>query len=333
MVSVVLSIGVLLAIYGYYDAQAGRPNTFLNRDNLIDGIATPMSYYAIMGMGLTIVIISGGIDISVGSIMALSGLVSAWTLQQFSRDASAVIVTPISILLPLAVGLGCGLINGLFVVGLRMHPFIVTLGTLTIFRGIANVLPFGVKTLPRAGQPLPDASVTHMFRAEILGMQLWPMLVTLFVIGVGYIFLRLSVAGRETYAVGGNEEAARFSGISVKRVKLRVYAISGLLAGLAGLVSLGRFGTISTSSASGYELTVVAAAVVGGASLAGGRGTATGALLGTLILAMIENAINILHLNQEYKNIIVGLSIIVAVALDRLSEVWRGRRTTRTIKP
>jgi len=333
LVSVVLSIGVLLAIYGYYDAQAGRPNTFLNRDNLIDGIATPMSYYAIMGMGLTIVIISGGIDISVGSIMALSGLVSAWTLQQFSRDASAVIVTPISILLPLAVGLGCGLINGLFVVGLRMHPFIVTLGTLTIFRGIANVLPFGVKTLPRAGQPLPDASVTHMFRAEILGMQLWPMLVTLFVIGVGYIFLRLSVAGRETYAVGGNEEAARFSGISVKRVKLRVYAISGLLAGLAGLVSLGRFGTISTSSASGYELTVVAAAVVGGASLAGGRGTATGALLGTLILAMIENAINILHLNQEYKNIIVGLSIIVAVALDRLSEVWRGRRTTRTIKP
>ncbi|MGB7159093.1 MAG: ABC transporter permease [Tepidisphaeraceae bacterium] len=326
LVGVVLVLGIFLGIYGYYDAAPGRANTFLNTDNLIDGIATPMSYYAIMAMGLTLVIICGGIDISVGSTMALAGLITAWTLQQFPRDASPAIVTPLSIALPLAVGLACGLINGAFVVGLRMHPFIVTLGTLSIFRGIANVLPFGVKTLPRAGRPLPDASVTHWFRAELFGMQLWPLIATLIVIAAGYVYLRLCVAGRETYAVGGNEEAARFSGINVNRVKLRVYAVSGLLAGLAGLVSLGRFGTISTSSAVGYELTVVAAAVVGGASLAGGRGAALGALLGTLILAMIENAINILHLNQEYKNIIVGLSIIVAVALDRVGAVLRSRR-------
>ncbi|HEV2292524.1 MAG TPA: ABC transporter permease [Tepidisphaeraceae bacterium] len=326
LIGVVLVLGTFLSIYGYYDAPYGRPNTFLNTDNLIDGIATPMSYYAIMAMGVTLVIISGGIDISVGSIMALAGLVTAWTLQQFARDASAVVLMPLSIALPLAVGLVCGLINGALVVGLRMHPFIVTLGTLSIFRGIANVLPFGAKTLPFAGRPLPDASVTHWFRADLLGMQLWPLIATLIVIALGYVYLRLSVAGRETYAVGGNEEAARFSGIDVHRVKLRVYAVSGLLAGLAGLVSLGRFGTISTNSAMGYELTVVAAAVVGGASLAGGRGAALGALLGTLILAMIENAINILRLNQEYKNIIVGLSIIVAVALDRLGAVLRARR-------
>lgn len=326
LIGVVLVLGIFLGVYGYYDAPYGRPNTFLSTDNLIAGIATPMSYYAIMAMGVTLVIISGGIDISVGSIMALAGLITAWTLQQFPMDGSPAIVMPLSIALPLAVGLVCGLVNGALVVALRMHPFIVTLGTLSIFRGVANVLPFGAKTLPFAGRPLPEASVTHLFRADLLGMQLWPLIATLIVIALGYVYLRLSVAGRETYAVGGNEEAARFSGINVGRVKLRVYAISGLLAGLAGLVSLGRFGTISTNSAMGYELTVVAAAVVGGASLAGGRGAALGALLGTLILAMIENAINILRLNQEYKNIIVGLSIIVAVALDRLGAALRARR-------
>jgi ribose transport system permease protein len=327
LLAVVAVLAVLLGAYGWYDAAPGRPNTFLNSDNLIDGIATPMSYYAIMAVGMTMVIISGGIDISVASTMALSGLIAAWVLQQFPHDASAAIVMPLSILLPMAVGLACGLINGGLVVGLRMHPFIVTLGTLSIFRGIANVLPFGTKTLPTAGRPLADASITHVFRYEIFGMQLWPMIVMLFCVGLGWLYLRYSIAGRETYAVGGNEEAARFSGIKVGRTKLRVYAIAGLAAGIAGLVSLGRFGTISTNSALGYELTVVAAAVVGGASLSGGRGTALGALLGTLILSMIENAINIMHLPQEYKSIIVGMAIIIAVAMDRLSEYIRQRRS------
>lgn len=297
LLAVVLVLGLLLSLYGHYDALPGRPNTFFNPDNLIDGIATPMSYYAIMAVGMTVVIINAGIDISVASTLALSALVTAWTLQQFPCDAPAWLVAPLSVLLPLAIGLLCGVINGLLVVGLRMHPFIVTLGTLSIFRGVANVLPFGTKTLPTAGRPLPDASVTHLFREPVFGMQLVPMLVMLGVVALGFVYLRWSVWGRETYAVGGNAEAARFSGIPVGLVTLRVYAISGLLAGLAGLVSLGRFGTISTNSAMGYELTVVAAAVVGGASLVGGRGTALGALLGTLILALIENAINILRLN------------------------------------
>lgn len=157
-------------------------------------------------------------------------------------------------------------------------------------------------------------------------MRVLPMVLMLLVVAAGWIYLRVMVWGRETYAIGGNEEAARFSGINIRAVKLRVYAISGALAGLAGLLSLGRFGTMSSSSATGYELTVVAASVVGGASLAGGRGTALGALLGTLILATIENGINILHLNQEWKLGIVGLSIIIAVAFDRLSGQWSAWR-------
>ncbi len=320
LIIVVLGLGAFLTIYGYYDALPGRPNTFLNADNLIDGIATPMSYYAIMAIGLTIVIVSGGIDISVGSTMALAGMVTAYVLQRtFGADASTAGVMLMAVLLSLGTGLLCGLFNGALVAALRMHPFIVTLGTLSIYRCLATA-PFSIKTIAA------PAALRDGFGIEWMGMRVMPLIVMLVVVVIGWIYLRMLVWGRETYAVGGNEEAARFSGIGVGGTKLRVYAISGLLAGLAGLVSLGRFGTMSSSSASGYELTVVAAAVVGGASLAGGRGTAVGALLGTLILAMIENGINIVHLNQEWKLGIVGLSILAAVTLDRLGGQWRNWR-------
>jgi ribose/xylose/arabinose/galactoside ABC-type transport system permease subunit len=328
LIAIVIATGVLLSIYGYHDARPGSPNTFLNARNLVDGIATPMSYYAIMAVGMTAVIITGGIDISVGSIMALSGLTTAHVLSKHAPGSPAM-VGLLSLIIPLGVGLLCGLFNGLLVVWLKIHPFIVTLGTLSIFRCLCNVLPWGGATLPIGGVKLPPGSLTHLFKRELFGQLLWPLGVTAIVLVLGHVFLRLTIQGRETYAVGGNEEAARFSGIAVGRVKLRVYAISGLLAGVAGLVSLGRFGTMSTNTASGYELTVVAAAVVGGASLSGGRGTAIGAFLGTLILSMIENAIATLHLKQEYKLGIVGLSIIVAVAFDRLGEAWRQRRAAR----
>ncbi len=325
LVMVVLILGAVLGIYGWHDASPGRPNAFLNFDNLIDGIATPMSYYAIMAVGLTIVIITGGIDISVGSVMALAALGAAAALQMLPPNAPAIQVLPVAILVPIGIGLICGLINGLLIVNLSLHPFIVTLGTMSIFRGLANVLPTE-KTLPAAGKVLPPAFTTEFMRIEMFGLQPMPLIIMLICIGLGWFYLRMMVAGRETYAIGGNEEAARFSGLGVGWIKLRTYALSGLAAGIAGMVSLGRFGTASTSTGTGYELTVIAAAVVGGASLIGGRGTAIGALLGTLIIALIENAIIILRLAQEYRLVIIGLAIIVAVSLDRLSDYIRQRR-------
>jgi len=325
---VIVVIVAVLSFYGWHDAAAGRPNTFLNFDNLIDGVATPMSYYAIMAVGLTIVIITGGIDISVGSIMALAALGGAAALQTLPPDAPAWMVLPIAFGLPLLIGLACGVINGGLIVGLSLHPFIVTLGTMSIFRGLANVLP-AEKTLPSAGNRLPQAFTTDFMRIEVFGIQPMPLIIMLVCVAAGWIYLRYLIAGRETYAIGGNEEAARFSGLNVGAIKLRTYAISGLCAGLAGLVSLGRFGTASTSTGTGYELTVIAAAVVGGASLIGGRGTALGALLGTLIIALIENGIIILRLAQEYRLVIVGLAIIVAVSLDRLSLTLRSRSSRR----
>jgi ribose/xylose/arabinose/galactoside ABC-type transport system permease subunit len=325
LVVVIIVLGAILSIYGWYDAAPGKPNTFLNFDNLIDGIATPMSYYAIMAVGVTIVIITAGIDISPGSGMALAALGSAAVLQQFPPDAPAWKVLPVAFAVPMGIGLLAGQFNGFLVVVLRMHPFIVTLGTLSIYRGIANVTTRGI-TLPSGRRILPHAFTDHFMRVEFHGLQVMPLIIMLACVAAGWIYLHLLVAGRETYAIGGNEEAARFSGLRVNAIKLRVYAIAGVATGVAAMVSLGRFGTASASTGTGYELTVIAAAVVGGASLSGGRGTALGALLGTLIIALIQDGIYILHLQEEYRLIITGAAIIIAVALDRFSEYVRERR-------
>lgn len=296
---VIILPGAILSIYDWQSATPGRPNTFLNFDNLSDGIATPMSFYAIMSVGLTIVIVIGGIDISVGSLMALAALGAAAALQNFQADASAGGVLLVAVGVPLGIGRLCGLINGSLVVGLNLHPFIATLGSMSIFRGLANVPPSQM-TLPTAGCRLPDAFTTDFMRAELFGLPPRLLILMLLCVGSGWFYVRMLVAGREAYAFGGNEEAGRFSGIRVGWVKRHACALAGLAAGIAGMVSTGRFGTASTGTGTGYEWTVTAAAVVAGASLIGGRGTALGTLLGTLVIALIENGILFLRLAQKY---------------------------------
>lgn len=342
---VVLLLGLLLTFGADPVTVQGRTvNNFLRLDNLIPNVATPMSWMAIMAVGATFVIIAGGIDISVGAIFGLSALATAAVLQQMDENAPAWRVLPLAVGVPLGVGLACGLLNGALIVGLRMHPFIVTLGTLSIFRGIALVA-VPMKSLPAGDRALPAAFTQRFMSYEILHktadgstllLQPVPMAAMLLCVVLGGIYLGATVAGRRIYAVGGNEEAARFSGLPVGRIKLSVYAISGLLAGVAGMVSTGYYGSANTATGEGYELHVIAAAVVGGASLAGGRGTALGALLGALVIKLIENGIFILKkvelgfitlsLSQEYAKIIIGAAIVLAVAIDRLSELARGRR-------
>ncbi len=330
LVVVIVVLGAILSTYGWYDARPGHPNTFLNKDNLIDGIATPMSYYAIMAVGQTFVIITAGIDISVGAIMAVSALGSAALLIRISPHYSTSTIIVLSVAMPLAIGLLCGLLNGLLIVALDLHPFIVTLGTMSIFRGLANVIPWDTltNTLDPKTLVLPKATAPLM-KYQIGGVNVIPGITMLICVILGGIYLRLMVAGRQVYAIGGNEQASRYSGLRVKWIKLWVYALSGLSAGVAGMVSLGRFGTASTSTGNTYELTVIAAAVVGGASLSGGRGTALGALLGTLVIAMIENGIYTLNLKQEYRLIIIGCAIVVAVSLDQISALINERRLAR----
>jgi ribose/xylose/arabinose/galactoside ABC-type transport system permease subunit len=349
---VILLLAAFLTFAGGEVNAGGRlVNNFLRLDNIIPSVATPMSWIAVMALGATIVIAAGGIDISVGSMSGVAALAAAAALQGVSQrwgvDANPWIVLPVGILVPLAVGLACGLINGAIVVGLRMHPFIVTLGTLSIFRGIALVA-VPSKSLPTGDYSLPTAFTRHFIAwpMEIpqaglppLLLQPVPMLIMLACLLVAWVFLRHTVPGRQVYAIGGNEEAARFSGIPVQRVKLTVYALSGLSCGVAGMLSCGYFGSASTNTNLGYELTVIAAAVVGGASLSGGRGTALGALLGALVIKLIENGTFILKkidlgvvtvpVSREYDKIVVGAAIILAVAIDRLSEYVQSRRAVR----
>jgi ribose/xylose/arabinose/galactoside ABC-type transport system permease subunit len=183
-----------------------------------------------------------------------------------------------------------------------------------------------LQEIPTQNHQIPSVFTDHFMRLTVWGERPMPMVVMLIVTVIGGLYLSQTAGGREIYAVGGNEQAARYSGLMVKRIKLRVYAIAGLTAGIAGMVWLGRFGATSTGSAMGYELTVIAAAVVGGASLTGGKGTALGALLGTIIIAMIQDGIITLHWKTEYQLIIVGGAIIVAVAIDSISGYFRGRR-------
>lgn len=325
LVLVILLMGAGLSISGYVQAAPGEENHFLNVGNLLDEVATPASYYAIMAVGMTLVIISGGIDISVGSTMALSAFTAARVLQYFPKDAPAWEVLPVAMLLPMGVGLLCGLLNGVLIVGLNMHPFIVTLGTMSILRGI-TVVTTTLQEIPTQNHQIPAAFTDHFMRLSIYHQRPMPMVVMLVVTIIGGLYLSKTVGGREIYAVGGNEQAAKFSGLPVNQIKLRVYAVAGLTAGIAGMVWLGRFGATSTGSATGYELTVIAAAVVGGASLTGGKGTALGALLGTIIIAMIQDGIITLHWKTEYQLIIVGSAIIIAVAIDSISGYFRQRR-------
>ncbi len=338
LIVVILVLGGLLTGYGYLDAKGGT-NTFFNLDNLIGQVATYMAVYAIMAVGSTFVIITGGIDISVGSIYAVSALAAAGVLQHLDPDIAGWKVIPLAFIVGSGVGLLCGLLNGTLITALRLHPFIVTLGTLSIFRGLANVT-VPTKTLPSQDNVIPDAFSTNFMQKYFFetvdkhgnttgGVQLMPMIVTLCVVAIGWFYLRMTIWGRENYAIGGNEEAARFSGIRVKLVKLRVYALCGLTAGIAGAVSLGKFATVSSNTGNGYELYVIAAAVVGGASLTGGRGTALGAMLGALVIQLIENGIFKMHLPQDYSKIIVGSAIIIACSIDQFSEYFRNRRLTR----
>jgi ribose/xylose/arabinose/galactoside ABC-type transport system permease subunit len=332
LIIVIVILGSILTAYGRYDAHGGV-NTFLNLDNLVTQIATFMAVYAIMAVGQTFVNITGGIDISVGSIFALSAMICADVMQRIDPDSGKWKAVSIAFLVAPGVGLLCGLINGLLTTLVRLHPFIVTLGTMSIFRCIANIWTVE-KTLPNQGRVIPasfsdDFMYRYFFENYKGGVQLMPLIVTLVVVALGWFYLRMTVWGRENYAIGGNEEASRFSGIPVNRVKLRVYALCGLAAGVAAVVNLGWYSTTSSSTGSGYELSVIAAAVVGGASLTGGRGTALGAMLGAMVIRLIENGIFKMHLNQEYSLGIVGAAIVIAAAIDRASESIRRARLAR----
>ena len=302
-------------------------NKFLNTQNLAQ-LAKDTSFTAIMAVGMAVVIISGGIDLSVGSIYALASVLGALVLHRFGPDgASAGAGQGLGVFLGIGACVGtatlCGLLTGGLIVALRVHPFIITLGGMAILRGIAFVITKGQSV---GGFPPAFREIVRFEVGD--GLSVVPMLVMFAALAIGWIFLSRLAAGRRVYAIGGNELAARFSGIRVERVKLGVYLISGFSAGIAALLSIGYYGAATSGDGQGYELNVIAAAVVGGASLSGGRGSALGVVLGALIIQMISSGIVILGIDQNYSQIIIGSVVIAAVVLDNFNTWLAKRRLT-----
>jgi ribose/xylose/arabinose/galactoside ABC-type transport system permease subunit len=309
---------------GEREAVIVEKNKFFNAQNLAQ-LAKDTSFIAIMAVGATFVIISGGIDLSVGAIYALSSVLAAMVFHQYGASGPHSATSPwlsvaLGILVCLGVAAFCGLLNGSMIVALKVHPFIITLGTMAIFRGIAFVITKGqsIGEFPEAFRTLVRWEVGD-------GLSLVPLGIMVVIAVIGGIYLSRQSAGRRVYAIGGNELASRFSGIRIERVKLSVYFFAGLTAGIAATLSLGYYGGATSGDGQGYELNVIAAAVVGGASLSGGKGSALGALLGALIIQMISSGIVILGIDQNYSQIIIGSVVIVAVLLDQFNN-WLARR-------
>jgi ribose transport system permease protein len=308
-------VGILIVLAVLVVFMVAAAPNFASLDNLLN-IARAISINAILAAGMTFVILTGGIDLSVGSIVAVSGVVSVLT---GIADAPAGLAIAVGIL----VGALCGLINGAVVAYLSLAAFIVTLGTMTFLRGLAYTMT--------DGQPI--VSNTLNFRAigngYLAGVPA-PVIVMVIVYVLAWYLLERTRYGRHVYAVGGNPEAARLSGINVKRVLTSVYMAAGACAGLAGVIFSARVVSAQPTAGTGYELDAIAAVVLGGTSLAGGRGRITGTLIGSVILGVLSTGLILMNVQFFTQLLIKGVVIILAVLIDGLKRRPPRRRLNPT---
>ncbi len=277
------------------------PN-FLTVSN-ITNIFTQVSVNAIIAVGMTFVILTGGIDLSVGSTLAISGALGASIVKSTGNIVLAVIAAGI-------VGIVIGLINGLLISKGKLQAFIATLATMTIFRGATLVFTNGTPI-----SKLPEAFV-NIGNGKI-GFMPIPVIITIVVALAGIYVLSQTRFGRYLYALGGNEDSARLSGINTTKIKTLAYVISGFAASIAGVIITSRIGSASPNAGTGFELDAIAAVVIGGTSLAGGEGKITGTIIGALIIGVLNNGLNLMNVSPFYQSIVKGLVILLAVLLDK----------------
>lgn len=301
---------LIIVIVVFSLIMALSSSVFLSPLNL-EAILLALSVEAIIAVGMVLLLISGGLDLSVGSILAFSGVVTGLAL---SLEVPAL---P-AILLGLLAALSVGLVNGLLIARLEINPFITTLGTMITVRGLLLIVASG-----RAVLNLPE-SFTVIGQGRLLGVQ-YPIFVLLLLVIFSDLLLRNSRFFRQSYYIGGNEDAARLTGINVEFVKMFNYGFVAVLAGVAGLMLTARFGSASVTVGSGIELRVITACIIGGASLSGGEGSVLGAFLGALFMGMLANALNLLGVDVYYQSFITGLFLILAVVFDVLNEQRKAR--------
>jgi len=293
---------VLIVLIIFFSIMSNRFLSFMNITNLLRST----SIIGVVSIGMTFVIISGGIDLSVGSVLALSSVIAAQLMVSGVPIFLAIIIS-------LAVGMLAGLIMGILVFEARVPPFIVTLAGLSVFRGIAMLLT-GAKKVIGLPESFANFAVVRVF--GLPGMAI----VWLIVIVIGIILTRCTVFGRNVFAIGSNPEAARLSGINIRGSIYKVYAFGALASAVAGIIMTARLCGGSPSAGQGYELDAIAAAVLGGASLSGGAGSVLGTVIGTMIIATIKNGGNILGVNPFVLNIIIGILMVAAVTFDQMQK-------------
>jgi ribose transport system permease protein len=276
---------------------------FLTANNLAS-VARQTAVFNTMALGMTIVIISGGIDLSVGSILGLSGLIGAMALE---RGYPIVI----SVLIGVAVGMLCGFCNGLMVTQLRIPPFVVTLGTLGIFRGLALIFSNGLPV-----HRIPPG-FAFLGEGNVLGIPFVVWMLVICAVAV-HVVLEHTRLGRYAFAIGSNRIASIYAGIPVNFHITAVYAIGGALTGLAGMIEASRLMTGQPTAGLGYELQAIAAVVIGGGSLNGGEGSVVGTLIGAFIMGLLSNGADLLNISNYWQQVIIGAVIILAVTLDEV---------------
>ena len=276
--------------------------SFLSVTNLFN-VFKQITVAGIVGCGMTFVILTGGIDLSVGSILGLSGVLASGVLASTGNTAVAVAVS-------LTVGIACGAVNGFFVSVCGIPPFISTLGMMTLLRGVILVYT--------KGSPIPIKSDAYKFfgKGSIAGIPV-PVIILIIVFLLAHYILTQTSYGRSVYAVGGNREAARLSGIRVKTSEFLVYTLNGLMCGMAGLILTARLGSAQSTSGTGIEMDAIAAVILGGTSLSGGVGFVLPTVVGAMIMGIIDNILTLMNVNPHATNIVKGAVILIAVLVDK----------------
>lgn len=279
-------------------------DNFLTSKNLFS-VARAFSYIAIMAIGECIVIITAGVDLSIGSIFGLAGVISAMAMSQWGTGVF------LGIIIGVLSGLLFGAFNGFLIIKAKLPPFIATLGTLSVARGLCYVFT--------KGYPITALPKSYLLLGQgYIGPVPVPVIIMIVLAVVFSIYLNKTVTGRRIFAIGGNEEAARISGINTSKIKLIVYSISGALAAFAGIITASRLGLGQPTAGISYELDAVAAVIIGGASLSGGVGTMSGTVFGAAIMGVLRNALVLLNVSAYWQQVVIGMVIILAVAADQL---------------
>lgn len=292
---------------------------FLTVSN-ITNVIRQFSFIALMALGMLLVIVTGGIDLSVGSVFAFSGVITCMAIAKWGLPVW------LSIILGLLAGAIFGYINGVLITALKLPPFIATLGTMSIARGLSYGITGGY----------PIGSLPDSFK--FIGLGMIPsegviriptpiILMVIFAILFSF-FLKRTIIGRRIYSIGGNEEATRISGVRVGRVKRIVYTLCGFMAAIAGIATAARLGVGQSTAGQGYEMDVIAAVIIGGASVSGGSGTVMGVIIGAAIMGVLDNGLVLLNVSAYWQQAVLGLVVIAVVSIDKLNAAHKGKMKT-----